>query len=93
MTEVIELLRQLSISMTEVRTYIMALKNTELQSFRESWVDGQEVMQTLHISKRTLQSLRDSGMLPFSRINGKFYYKVSDLQNLLNSNYSVHESK
>jgi hypothetical protein len=93
MTEVIELLRQLSISMTEVRTYIMALKNTELQSFRESWIDGQEVMQTLHISKRTLQSLRDSGVLPFSRINGKFYYKVSDLKNLLISNYSKSKSE
>lgn len=93
MTEVIELLRQLSISMTEVRTYIMALKKPELQNFKDTWVDGQGVMQTLHISKRTLQSLRDSGVLPFSRINGKFYYKVSDLQNLLNSNYSGHESK
>jgi len=93
MTEVIELLRQLSISMTEVRNYIMVIKKPELQNFKDTWVDGQEVMQTLHISKRTLQSLRDSGVLPFSRINGKFYYKVSDLQNLLHSNYSGHESK
>ncbi len=49
---------------------------------------SQDVMQTLHISKRNLQSLRDSKVLPYSRINGKFYYKVSDLENLLQSNYS-----
>jgi hypothetical protein len=45
-------------------------------------------MQMLHISKRTLQNLRDSKTLPFSRVNGKFFYKLSDIQSVLESNYS-----
>ena len=45
-------------------------------------------MLALNISQRTLQTLRDNGTLPFSRISGKFYYKVSDLEALLESNYS-----
>jgi hypothetical protein len=93
MTDVIDLLNRLSTSFEDVRSYILGLKKSQLQNFKETWVDGQEVMQTLHISKRTLQSLRDSGVLPFSRINGKFYYKVSDLKNLLISNYSKSKSE
>ena len=88
MTDVIDLLNRLSASFEEVRSYVLGLKKSELQNFKETWVDGQEVMQTLHVSKRTLQSLRDSGVLPYSRINGKFYYKVADIENLLESNYS-----
>ena len=88
MTDIITMLVQLSHSFEEVRTYVLALKKSELQDFKETWIDGQDVMQTLYISKRTLQSLRDSGHLPYSRINGKFYYKVSDIKNLLDLNYS-----
>jgi hypothetical protein len=57
------------------------------------WLDNQDVMQILHISPRTLQTLRANGTLPFSRIKGKFYYKVSDLEALLNSNYTANLKK
>ena len=68
------------------------IHQSRLESFTEEWIDGQDVMQTLHISKRTLQSLRDSGTLPYSRINGKFYYKLSDLESLMEKNYSHKKS-
>ena len=55
---------------------------------KQSWIDGQDVMLALKVSKRTLQTMRDTGILPYSRINGKFYYKVEDLEKLLESNYS-----
>ncbi len=57
------------------------------------WLDNQDVMQILHISPRTLQTLRANGTLPFSRIKGKFYYKVSDLEALLESNYATKANK
>ncbi|MEM6515041.1 MAG: helix-turn-helix domain-containing protein [Bacteroidota bacterium] len=66
----------------------MEIRRTRLAQFKDEWIDGQEVMQSLYISKRTLQTLRDQEKLPYSRINGKFYYKVSDLETLLQSNYS-----
>ena len=59
----------------------------------EGWLDNQDVLQILHISPRTLQTLRSNGTLPFSRIKGKFYYKVSDLEALLESNYSANAKK
>jgi len=88
MTEVLNLLMQLTRDFEVVRAYVIALKKSKLDNFKETWIDGQDVMHTMHISKRTLQTLRDNGTLPYSRINGKFYYKVADIENLLESNYS-----
>ena len=88
MTEVLNLLMQLTRDFEVVRAYVFALKKSKLDYFKETWIDGQDVMHTMHISKRTLQTLRDNGTLPYSRINGKFYYKVADIENLLESNYS-----
>lgn len=57
------------------------------------WLNNQDIMQILHISPRTLQTFRSNGTLPFSRIKGKFYYKVSDLEALLENNYSAKANK
>lgn len=92
MNEVITMLVQLTQEFDVIKAYILALKKSRLDKFKETWIDGQVVMQTLHISKRSLQSLRDSGTLPHSRINGKFYYKVSDIEQLLEKNYSAPKS-
>ena len=57
----------------------------------KEWVDNQDVMQLLHISPRTLQTLRTNGTLPFSRIGNKLYYRNEDLQRILNDNYTMHK--
>ena len=51
------------------------------------WVDGQELMQSLHVSPRTLATLRANGTLPHSRIGGKLYYNRRDVAELLRNNY------
>ena len=53
------------------------------------WIDSQDVMQKLHVSVRTLQSWRTNGLLPFSRINNKIYYRKSDILALLNKFYNA----
>lgn len=88
MTEVIELILRLTDDIRLIKAYLQTIRKSKVELFRESWIDGQDVMQALHISKRTLQSLRDSRVLPYSRINGKFYYKVEDIEALLESNYN-----
>lgn len=47
------------------------------------WLDNQEVCETLGISKRTLQNYRDSGLLPFTRLRHKIYYKPEDVERML----------
>lgn len=88
MIEIIDMLMKLSQEIKVIKMYLTHFQKSRTERFKEVWIDGQEVMQAIHISKRTLQSLRDNGTIPYSRINGKFYYKVSDLEKLLESNYS-----
>ncbi len=92
MNELINLILNLSQEIKNIKAILEVFQKTRLEKFKEAWIDGQEVMLALHISKRTLQSLRDSGVLPYSRINGKFYYKLSDIENILESNYSILKS-
>ena len=37
----------------------------------------------LNVSARTMQTYRDTGKLPYSQINGKIYYKASDVEAFL----------
>ena len=57
------------------------------------WIDNQDVMQALHISPRTLQTLRSNGILPFSRIGNKIYYRRQDILKILSDNYTMYKIK
>jgi len=51
------------------------------------WLDNQDVCEILDITKRTLQSYRDNGLLPFSRVRHKILYKPEDVEKLLVSSH------
>ena len=70
-----------------LRKELKAEKAKTSKKLSETWLDNQEVMEILKISPRTLQNLRDSKSLPFSKIGGKIYYKASDVEKILNENY------
>ncbi len=53
----------------------------------KKWLDNQDVCEILRISKKTLQVYRDKGILPFTRIKHKIFFKPEDVQRLLESNY------
>lgn len=50
---------------------------------KEKWLDNQEVCLMMNITKRTLQTYKDKGILSYSRLNRKNYYKLSDVKTLL----------
>lgn len=47
------------------------------------WLDSQDVCQIMDISKRNLQTLRDSGRLAYTQVERKFYYKPDDVEALI----------
>ena len=49
----------------------------------EHFLTGKEVCERLYISPRTLQDYRDTGVLPFSQIGHKCYYRREDVELLL----------
>lgn len=76
---------QLKNSIEEINNYIRNDKKN--LSLNDSCLDIQDVCQILKISKRTLQSYRDSKILGFTQISGKIYFKASDIQELLDKHY------
>ena len=54
----------------------------------EKWLDNQEVMQLLNVSKRTLQMYRDESLIAFSQVGNKMYYKTTDVEQFLKNNYN-----
>ena len=48
----------------------------------EHYLTDRELSQRLKISRRTLQTLRDSGRLPHSKINNRIYYRPEDVERL-----------
>ena len=55
------------------------------------WINGDDIMKKLGISRRTLQNYRDNGILPYSIVVGKFYYNVRDIEELMMKNYVAAE--
>lgn len=47
------------------------------------WMDGEEVCRLLRLSPRTLQAMRDRGVVPCSQVGKKFYYRMEDVECLV----------
>ena len=56
---------------------------------QDTFLDNQEFLQLMNISKRTAQTWRDEGVVSFSQIGSKIYYRMSDVQKLLDKNYKA----
>jgi len=52
-----------------------------------NWMNGEQVMKKLGVSRRTLQTYRDNRILPYSAVGGKFYYRIRDIEDLMMKNY------
>jgi len=57
------------------------------KSPNDTFLDNQEFIQLMNISKRTAQTWRDEGIISFSQINSKIYYRMSEVQKLLDKNH------
>jgi len=50
------------------------------------WLDNQAVCRILNISKRSLQTFRDKGLIPYSQIGHKCFYRQEDVKEFLERN-------
>lgn len=56
----------------------------------DEWLDNQDVCILMNISDRKLLSLRQKGLIPFSRIDRKVYYNKEDILNYMKKNLKTH---
>lgn len=57
------------------------------KSPKDIFVDNQEFLKLMSVSKRTAQTWRDEGKIAFSQIGSKIYYKMDDVLKMLDKNY------
>lgn len=60
----------------------MLCKTSEDKSL-QTWLTNEDVCGILNVSKRTLQTYRDSGKLSYSQIGYKIYYRPEDVEQLI----------
>ena len=68
---------------TELLLSIKNLLSDKKKKSGKKWLKSYEVMETLNVSRGTLQSLRDSGTLPHTKIGNIIYYNSEDIDNML----------
>ena len=74
----------------EQMTIVVAnLKLNEKVDPEDVFFDNQEFMKLMNISKRTAQEWRNKNIIKFSQVGNKIYYRLSDIQKLLNTNYNT----
>jgi hypothetical protein len=83
-----ELFLKLLQEIQKVQAFLKQGHRSGFQQLQDDWLDGQQVLQMLNISPRTLQGLRNSRDLAYSKIRGKLYYRTEDIEKLLESNYN-----
>jgi len=67
--------------------------NAKNEPKKDTFLDNQEFLQLMKISKRTAQTWRDEGRISFSQVGNKIYYKLSDVEKLLQEHYNKAFSK
>ena len=53
------------------------------------YLTGEQVREQFSICKKTLQTYRDTGVIAYTSIGGKFLYKESDILKILDENYRL----
>lgn len=66
---------------------------TPLRRKQDKWLDNCETCRLLNVSARTMQTYRDTGKLPYSQINNKIYYKVSDVETFMQNHVKNNSKK
>ena len=73
----------------EQMTFVVAkMKLNEKIDPEDVFFDNGEFMKLMNISKRTAQEWRNKKIIEFSQVGNKIYYRLSDIQKLLNDNYN-----
>jgi hypothetical protein len=78
---------QFSELMTKLET-IQTQLHSKSDPKKETFLDNQEFLLLLKISKRTAQTWRDEGRISFSQVGNKIYYKLSDVEKLMQEHYN-----
>ena len=67
-----------------VQELLTALKS-QPNSTPKKWMKSHEVRRLLKVSPGTLQTLKSSGILPYTKLGGVHFFDYQDIENILQS--------
>jgi hypothetical protein len=67
-----------------VQELLTALKS-QSNSTQKKWMKSHEVRRLLKVSPGTLQTLKSSGILPYTKMGGVHFFDYQDIENILQS--------
>ena len=76
-------LEDLEIFITELLLAINRLLDEKKSEGNKKWLKTYEVREKLRVSNGTLQTLRNNGTLPFTRVGSIIYYNSEDIDRLM----------
>lgn len=69
------------------------LTKSQLLNPEDLFCDNEEFLKIMKISRRTSQFWRNTGIIGFIQIGNKIYFRLMDIQELLNKNYNPANNK
>jgi hypothetical protein len=78
--------KDLTAKIGTIAKFVSAIHAKTEEEPGDGWVDSYEVCTFLKISEKTLQRLRAAKCVNYSRIRGKIFYRISEIQRLMNDN-------
>lgn len=81
-----QVFKALTASIDAIAKFVATIECKQAEQLEDGWVDSHDVCNFLKISSRTLQRLRATKMLSFSKIRGKNFYRISEIRRLMNEN-------
>lgn len=82
MKRIIVLPEELELLHTELQN-LKALLQIDQRNISDPILNTEGVMNLLKVSRRCLQKWRDERIITFSQVQGKFYYRMSDITLML----------
>jgi hypothetical protein len=78
--------RDLTSKINTIAKFVTAQEAKEGDTPDDGRVDSYDVCTFLKVGAKTLQRLRTAHAISYSRIRGKNYYRISEIQRLMNEN-------
>lgn len=63
------------------------IETEKRKQWEQEWIDNETFLKRLGISRKTGQTYRDQGLISFSQIGNKIYYRNKDVEALLLKNH------
>lgn len=87
MSDILPILSGIRRDMEALTRSVAQMSKTHAQQLSEEWITREQVLAILKISSRSLETLKSKGILPYTKIQGIFYFRTADIENLLKENY------